>query len=56
MENKVTVPDHFPYLKEEDIKAAVKRRESYALKRDLQAKEFNEAIASRLEKDKEKQI
>jgi hypothetical protein len=55
MENKITVPDHFPDLKEEDLKAAAKRRENYALVRDLQAKEYNEAIASRLAKDKEKQ-
>jgi hypothetical protein len=55
MKNKITIPDHFPDLKEEDLIAAAKRREKYALARDLQAKENNEAIAHRLEKDKEKQ-
>lgn len=55
MKNKITIPDHFPDLKEEDLIAAAKRREKYALARDLQAKENNEAIAHRLAKDKEKQ-
>jgi hypothetical protein len=55
MKDKITIPDHFPDLKEEDVKAATKRREDYALARDLLAKENNEAITSRLAKDKEKQ-
>jgi hypothetical protein len=55
MKNEITIPDHFPDLKEEDFKVAAKRREDYALFRDLLAKENNEAIASRLAKDKEKQ-
>ena len=55
MKDKINIPDHFPDLKEEDVKAAVKRREDYALARDLLAKENNEAITSRLAKDKEKQ-
>jgi hypothetical protein len=54
MKNEITVPDHFPVSKEEDVKAAVKRREEYALVRDLQAKEDNEAIERRMAKDKEK--
>lgn len=60
MKNEITVPDQFPDLKkedvkrEEDLKAAAKRREDYATVRDLQAKEDNEAIARRLLKDKEK--
>ncbi|MCJ7446380.1 MAG: hypothetical protein MUO72_01675 [Bacteroidales bacterium] len=53
MKDKITVPDHFPDFKEEDVKAAAKRREDYALARDLKAKENNEAITSRLEKDRE---
>ncbi len=55
MKNEATIPDHFPDLNEEDLKAAAQRREKYALVRDLQAKEANEAIASRLAKDTEKQ-
>jgi hypothetical protein len=54
MKDETTIPDHFPFVTEENIKAAAKRRENYALKRDLQAEEDNKAIASRLEKDKEK--
>jgi ribosomal protein L37AE/L43A len=38
-------------MKEEDLKAAAKRKEEYALGRDLQATEFNEAITDRLAKD-----
>jgi hypothetical protein len=37
-----------PLLKEEDFVAANKRRDTYALTRDLQAREFNEAIVTRL--------
>ncbi len=55
MNKKITISDHFPVLKEEDLKAATKRREEYALIRDLQAKDYNEAIEHRLAKDKEKQ-
>jgi DNA-directed RNA polymerase subunit RPC12/RpoP len=55
MKMDITIPDHLPDLNEEDLKAAAKRREKYSLVRDLQAKEFNEAIASRLTKDREKQ-
>jgi hypothetical protein len=54
MKNELIVQDHFPFLKEEDLKAATKRREDYSLARDLLAKENNEAIAHRLAKDKEK--
>jgi len=56
MKSEITIPDHFPDLKEEDLKAATKRREEYSLARDLLAKEYNEAIAHRLAKDKEKQV
>jgi hypothetical protein len=55
MENRITIPDHLPDLKEEDLKAATKRRENYARARDLLAEENNEAIVRRLAKDKEKQ-
>ena len=44
MKNNIDIP----ILKEEDIVAVNKRRENYALTRDLQASEFNEAIAKRL--------
>lgn len=54
MKNELIIPDVLHDLKEEDIKIATKRRENYALARDLQAKEDNEAIIRRLEKDKEK--
>jgi hypothetical protein len=56
MKNEIIIPDHFPDLKEEDIKAADKRRENYSLVRDLQAKKDNEAIAHRLERDKQKLV
>jgi hypothetical protein len=55
MKNEITIPDHFPELKEEVSKAAAKRREEYSLVRDLQAKEYNEAITIRLAKEKRKQ-
>jgi len=55
MKNEITIPDHFPDLKEEGLRAVAKRRENYALARDLLAKENNEAIAHRLAKDREKQ-
>ena len=43
MKNEIDVP----LLKEEDFVAANKRRDSYAVKRDLQAQEFNAAIVTR---------
>ena len=55
MKNEIIVPDHFPDSKEEDFRAAALRRDKYSIVRDLQAKEFNEAIAHRIAKDKEKQ-
>ncbi len=45
-----------PVLKEEDFVAANKRRDTYALKRDLQAQEFNTAITTRLIADAKNQI
>jgi hypothetical protein len=44
MKNEITIP----IPKEEDFVAANKRRDQYALKRDLQASEYNQAIAARL--------
>jgi hypothetical protein len=44
MKNEIVIP----IPREEDFVAANKRRDQYALKRDLQASEFNEAIAARL--------
>lgn len=38
---------NIPVLKQEDFVAANKRRDDYALRRDLQAQEFNEAIVKR---------
>jgi hypothetical protein len=51
MKDEIIIPAHLPDVKEEDIKIATKRREKYSLLRDIQAKEFNDAIASRLAKD-----
>ena len=48
MKDEITIPDHFPDLKEEGFIAATKRRDKYSLTRDIQALEFNGAIASRL--------
>ncbi len=55
MKNEITIPDHFPAPKEEDLKAAEKRRENYSIARDQQAREDNEAIVRRLIRDKENQ-
>jgi DNA-directed RNA polymerase subunit RPC12/RpoP len=55
MKLEITVPNHLPDLKEEDGKAAALRSERYSIVRDLQAKEFNEAIAFRLAREKEMQ-
>jgi len=55
MQNEITLKDRFPEAKEENIKAMARRREEYSLIRDKRAMEDNEAIARRLEKEKEKQ-
>jgi hypothetical protein len=61
MKNENTIPDHLPDSKEEDLrreedlKAAAKRRDAYSLVRDAQANENNEAISRRLNKEKEEQ-
>lgn len=44
MKDEITIP----VLKVEDVISAAERRKRYSLKRDLQALEFNGAIASRL--------
>jgi hypothetical protein len=51
MKNEITIP----LVREENLVAAGKRRERYSLSRDIQAEEFNSAIAKRLEKDALKQ-
>jgi hypothetical protein len=53
MKDKITIPELLPDMKEEDKKAATRRREDYARKRDLQAAEYNEAIVRRMARDKE---
>jgi hypothetical protein len=44
MKDEITIP----VLRKDDFVAANKRRDTYALTRDLQATESNEAIAARL--------
>jgi len=56
MKHEITISEHFPELKEEDIKANTRRRENYSLLRDVQAREENEAIARRLIRDKEESL
>jgi hypothetical protein len=56
MKNDIIIPDHFPLLKEEDVKAADKRREDYSRARDLQANKDNEAIAKRLARELQKPV
>lgn len=48
MKNEIIIPQHLPDLKEEGFIAATQRRDKYSLVRDLQALEFNGAIATRL--------
>ena len=51
MKNEIIIP----IIKEEDFVAANKRRDTYALTRDVQALEFNSAIVTRqLIQDKNK--
>lgn len=52
MKDDITIP----IIKEEDFVAATMRRDSYALKRDLQAQEFNSAIVTRMIADEKNQI
>jgi hypothetical protein len=48
MKNEITIP----ILRQENLVAANMRRDTYAAKRDLQAREFNEAIVTRLLSEK----
>jgi len=52
MKNEIDIP----IFKEEDIIAANMRRDKYSLKRDEQAREFNQAIVTRLLAESVKQI
>ena len=52
MQTEITSQDLFPEVKEENIKAVTRRSEEYSLLRDKRAREDNEAIARRLERDK----
>jgi hypothetical protein len=54
MRNEITIPVQVHELKEEDVIAAVEHRKKYSTKRDLQALEFNQAIVTRLAREKEK--
>ena len=54
MQTEITSQDLFPEVKEENIKAVTRRSEEYSLLRDKRAREDNEAIARRLEREKEK--
>jgi hypothetical protein len=45
MKNEINIP----VPKEEDVAALNKRRDNYAITRDLQALEFNDAIIKRLQ-------
>jgi hypothetical protein len=55
MKKEITIPVQIQELKEEEIVSAAEHRKNYSLMRDLQAKEFNDAIAERLDKEKEKE-
>lgn len=55
MKKDITIPVQIQELKEADIVSAAERRSRYSLIRDLQAQEYNDAIAERLEKEKEKE-
>jgi hypothetical protein len=59
MKNENTISEHLPdtnkedLRREEDLKAAAKRRDAYSLIRDAQADENNEAISRRLARETE---
>jgi hypothetical protein len=48
MEKEITIPEHFPELKEEGVISAEERRKKYSSIRDQQADAFNKAIVIRL--------
>jgi len=52
MKNEIEIP----ILKEEDFVAATMRRDKYSAIRDIQALEFNSAIATRLLAEKQHMI
>jgi hypothetical protein len=54
MKKEITIPVQVQDLKERDLISAADHRKKYSLVRDLQAEDFNRAIVTRLEKDKEK--
>jgi hypothetical protein len=54
MKNKKTETDQISERQKEESAAAAKRREDYAIARDLQAEKDNEAIAARLVKEQKK--
>jgi hypothetical protein len=56
MKNEITIPVHLHDLDEKDKFAAEEHRKKYSAKRDIQALEFNQAIITRLEKDKDKLV
>lgn len=56
MKKEITIPEQLHRLKPEELEAAAKRRENYSVTRDLQAREFNDAILTRLAKEKELEI
>ena len=55
MNNEINIPDHFPDANEENIKTTTRRRENYAVGRDLLAAENNDAIVKRLARERERQ-
>jgi hypothetical protein len=52
MKDEINIPVQFNELREEDLLNAAERRRKYSIARDQQAEEYNEAIASRLAKEK----
>ena len=52
MKNEIEIP----LIKEEDVIAANMRRDKYSLTRDVKAREFNEAIVTRLLAESSKKI
>ena len=56
MKKEITIPEQLHRLKPEELEAAARRRENYSVTRDLQAREFNDAILVRLAKEKELEI
>jgi DNA-directed RNA polymerase subunit RPC12/RpoP len=53
MKKEITIPEQMHKLRPDEFEAAARRREDYSLARNKQAQDFNNAILSRLEKEKE---